>query len=89
LEQAGSFVKVTKCSYEVYFKKLQLKKLELLKKGKASKPNEEVNSNNRLAVATTWNIHMEWMESNCYPAFYVMQVMAFFDPIHRSSQVYS
>ena len=85
LEQSGSFIKVTKCSYEVYFEKLQSKKLELLKKGKATKPNEEVNSKNRLAVATTWNIHMEWMEINCYPAFYLMQVLAFLPSsgVHR------
>ena len=46
----------------MYLKKLVQKKLEVLKKGKvAPQPNEEVLQKARLAVATTWSIHMEWL----------------------------
>jgi len=79
LEQAGSFIQVTKCPFETYLKKLEQKKLEVLNKGKAGpKPNEDVLQLARLAVATTWGIHMEWMEINCYPAFYLTRVLSFF-----------
>ncbi len=55
LEHAGSFIKVTKCSYEVYFEKLRLKKLEIVEKGKAIKPNEEVLSKNQQLRPFIWS----------------------------------
>ena len=78
LEHAGSFIHVTKVPYETYLKKLVQKKLEVLKKGKvAPQPNEEVLQKARLAVATTWSIHMEWLKINGYPAYYMARVLSF------------
>ena len=78
LEQAGSFISVTKCSYEAYFKKLQQKRLEILNKGKAGpRANEDVLQKSKLAVSTTWNIHMDWMEVNSYPGFYAARILSF------------
>ena len=50
--------------------------MKILKNKKATKPSEEISSN-KLSVATTWNIQMDWLKENSNAAYHVMQVLGF------------
>ena len=84
LDQAAAFMKSTQCSFSLYLPKIQKEKLKILNKRKAIPATEEVEEN-RLAVATTWNVHMDWMKENNFSAYHAMLVLAHCPPVgvHR------
>ncbi|CAG2196355.1 unnamed protein product [Mytilus edulis] len=57
LEQAAAHIKSIKCSFSEYFKRFEKRRLKLLK----AAPSPRKISKDRLAIATTWQLNIEYI----------------------------
>ena len=63
LEQAATYVKALKCSFQSYLEQYRSQKSTLLNR-KSAKPCSEIYSEARLAVQTTWLLNFSYIEND-------------------------
>ena len=81
LEQAGAYIKALNCTLSKYLDQFQTERLQLLKKQKA-KPASLCQSDERLALHTTWSLNIEHIKKSPHgmSAIRLLNAYAFLNP---------
>ena len=82
LEQAGAHIKALQCSIADYLESYKIQRVKLLSEHPREKPSWEYESQNRLAVHTTWLLNFEYVKKSPQGelASRFLQASAFFAP---------
>ena len=64
LEQAGAHIKALQCSVSSYLEEYKTRRIKLLSQHPRAKPSWEYESENRLAVHTTWLLNFEYVSKS-------------------------
>ena len=82
LEQAGAHIKALQCPISIYLKEYKVQRLKLLNQQPRTKPSWEYESNNRLAVHTTWILNFDYVTKSSHGdiASHFVETAAFLEP---------
>ena len=82
LEQAGAHIKALQCSIAGYLESFKIQRVTLLSEHPREKPSWEYESQNRLAVHTTWLLNLEYVKKSPQGelASRFLQASTFFTP---------
>ena len=82
LEQAGAHIKALRCSIADYLESYKIQRVQLLSEHPRAKPLWEYESQNRLAVHTTWLLNFEYVKKSPQGelASKFLEASAFFAP---------